>query len=79
MISCGYQVYLQYQAQLNADVKDVTDWQQKAYWHTMLSSSVGLFMLEVRLQRSLHRHQMLNMDWQDHEYLGPRQMQDLKV
>jgi hypothetical protein len=57
----------------------VTDIEQKAYWHTMLYPHVGLFSLDVRLQRSLHRHQLLDLDWKDHEYLGPVQMEDLKV
>jgi hypothetical protein len=72
-------VYLEYQAQLNHHVADVTDIEQKAYWHTTLYPHVGLFSLDVRLQRSLHRHQMLNLDWKNHEYLGPVQMEDLKV
>ena len=73
------QVYLEYEQSLNYEIKDTHDWQQKAYWHTLLFPKVGLYMVDARLQRSLHRHQMKDMDWTDHEYIGPGQMEDFKV
>eukprot|EP00611_Tribonema_gayanum_P026730 TRINITY_DN6439_c0_g1_i2.p1 TRINITY_DN6439_c0_g1~~TRINITY_DN6439_c0_g1_i2.p1 ORF type:complete len:476 (+),score=151.65 TRINITY_DN6439_c0_g1_i2:85-1428(+) len=79
VMGCAYQAYLAYQGQLNFPIKDLEDMEQKVYYHTHLFPNVGLVMCDVRLQRSLHRHQQSGADWTDHEYLGPRQFVDLKA
>jgi phosphodiesterase/alkaline phosphatase D-like protein len=78
VMTCAYQVYRAYQAQLNYSVDDVNDFEQKAYWHTELYPGIGVFFLDVRLERSLLRHQLEEMNWENHNYIGPRQYDELK-
>mmetsp|Transcript_20438 Transcript_20438/g.30241 ORF Transcript_20438/g.30241 Transcript_20438/m.30241 type:complete len:541 (+) Transcript_20438:59-1681(+) len=78
VIGCAYQAYNIYQGQLNYSMEDPFDFEQKAYWYSEIFPGVGLFMLDVRLERCLLRHQIENMDWENHNYLGPRQFDEFK-
>eukprot|EP00904_Undaria_pinnatifida_P006858 jgi/Undpi1/3301/HiC_scaffold_15.g06675.m1 len=68
----AFRVYNEYQRQLLDDV-DVTDPSLKPYYAFKLSPRVGFFMTENRVERSLHRDQASEEDWENRGFLGPAQ------
>eukprot|EP00903_Cladosiphon_okamuranus_P015421 g14244.t1 len=70
----GYQAYCEYQKQLLTEI-DPTDHRLRAFYAFRLSSKVGFFMTDNRVERSLHRYEdgVTEADWKDREFLGPKQ------